>query len=127
LLQFQPRFVRDVCGRRPRDAHHLRFAQSRGLGLKVSDEFTVPLRRTHHRELHQSGKEVEWWARKRIEPVGIARQFWLNTHPLRVAADSKEVALLEPCGLDDDHASASLKRQGQLQMAKRTQLPDQPT
>ena len=31
-----------VCGRQPCDAHHLRFAQSRGLSLKVSDEFTVP-------------------------------------------------------------------------------------
>jgi hypothetical protein len=32
-----------VCGRRPADAHHLRFAQSPALGRKVSDEFTVPL------------------------------------------------------------------------------------
>jgi hypothetical protein len=28
-----------VCGRRPADAHHLRFAQSPALGRKVSDEF----------------------------------------------------------------------------------------
>jgi hypothetical protein len=41
-----------VCGRQPSDAHHLRFAQPRALGLKVSDEFTVPLCRAHHRELH---------------------------------------------------------------------------
>jgi hypothetical protein len=32
-----------ICGRRPADAHHLRFAQHRALGRKVSDEFTVPL------------------------------------------------------------------------------------
>ena len=44
-----------VCGRQPCDAHHLRFAQSRGLSLKVSDEFTVPLCRAHHRELHRTG------------------------------------------------------------------------
>src|SRR5262249_53505627 len=31
-----------VCGRRPVDSHHLRFAQPRALGRKVSDEFTVP-------------------------------------------------------------------------------------
>jgi hypothetical protein len=31
-----------VCGRRPADAHHLRFAQAPALGRKVSDEFTVP-------------------------------------------------------------------------------------
>jgi hypothetical protein len=36
-----------ICGRRPSDPHHLRFAQSRALGRKVSDEFTVPLCRGH--------------------------------------------------------------------------------
>ena len=50
-----------ICGRQPCDAHHLRFAQSRGLGLKVSDEFTVPLCRGHHRELHRAGNEASWW------------------------------------------------------------------
>jgi len=40
-----------VCGRHPADAHHLRFAQSAALGRKVSDEFTVPLCRRHHREV----------------------------------------------------------------------------
>jgi hypothetical protein len=30
-----------ICGRSPSDAHHLRFAQHRALGRKVSDEFTV--------------------------------------------------------------------------------------
>src|SRR5262249_11059654 len=42
-----------ICGRQPSDPHHLRFAQPRALGLKVSDEFTVPLCRGHHRQLHQ--------------------------------------------------------------------------
>jgi ERF superfamily protein len=50
-----------VCGRRPADAHHLRFAQSRALGRKVRDEFTVPLCRGHHREVHRSGDEAAWW------------------------------------------------------------------
>ena len=39
----------------------MRFAQPRALGLKVSDEFTVPLCRGHHRQLHQAGNEVAWW------------------------------------------------------------------
>jgi ERF superfamily len=56
LLLPEPRRIRDrehvrhvakqpclICGRCPTDAHHLRFAQSRALGRKVSDEFTVPL------------------------------------------------------------------------------------
>ena len=50
-----------VCGRRPADAHHLRFAQSSALGRKVSDEFTVPLCRGHHREVHRYGDEAAWW------------------------------------------------------------------
>jgi hypothetical protein len=36
-----------VCGRAPTEAHHLRFAQPRALGRKVSDEYTVPLCRLH--------------------------------------------------------------------------------
>lgn len=50
-----------ICGRRPSDPHHLRFAQPRALGRKVSDEFTVPLCRTHHRLAHNAGKERAWW------------------------------------------------------------------
>ena len=51
-----------VCGRLPSDPHHLRFAQPRALGRKVSDEYTVPVCRTHHRELHHYGDETSWWA-----------------------------------------------------------------
>ena len=54
-----------VCGREPCDPHHLRFAQPRGLGQKVSDEFTVPLCRAHHRELHRAGKETGLVVEKR--------------------------------------------------------------
>jgi hypothetical protein len=42
-----------ICGRRPCDAHHVRFVQPRALGRKVSDEFTVPLCRVHQRQLGQ--------------------------------------------------------------------------
>jgi hypothetical protein len=47
-----------ICGRQPSDSHHLRFAQPRTIGIKVSDEFTVPLCRGHHRQLHHVGNEV---------------------------------------------------------------------
>ncbi len=70
-----------VCGRQPSDAHHLRFAQPRALGMKVSDEFTVPLCRTHHRNLHQTGNEIGWWEKTRIEPLPIARKLWETNHP----------------------------------------------
>ena len=56
-----------VCGRTPSEAHHIRFAQPRALGRKVSDEYTVPLCRLHHRELHRYGDEVSWWAAVSID------------------------------------------------------------
>jgi hypothetical protein len=65
-----------ICGRKPCDPHHLRFAQPRALGRKVSDEFTVPLCRTHHRALHRSGNERAWWASVAIEPMAIAGTLW---------------------------------------------------
>ncbi len=70
-----------VCGRRPADAHHLRFAQSPALGRKVSDEFTIPLCRGHHREVHRCGDESAWWNNAGIDPSAAARALWLKTHP----------------------------------------------
>ena len=70
-----------VCGRQPSDPHHLRFAQPRAIGLKVSDEFTVPLCRGHHRQLHQIGNEVAWWEDLQINALEIARGLWEQTHP----------------------------------------------
>src|SRR5215472_3291635 len=80
-----------VCGRRPADAHHLRFAQSRALGRKVSDEFTIPLCRGHHREVHRSGDEAAWWEKTGIDPTTTARALWLETHPLPAISDKASV------------------------------------
>jgi hypothetical protein len=68
-----------VCGRSPADAHHLRFTQPRAMGRKVSDEFTVPLCRTHHRDNHRFGDEQAWWASSSINPVEVSRQLWVST------------------------------------------------
>jgi hypothetical protein len=76
-----------ICGRRPSDPHHLRFAQHRALGRKVSDEFTVPLCRGHHREVHRCGDEGAWWIRTKIDPTVCARALWLKTHPLPAAQE----------------------------------------
>ena len=70
-----------ICGRQPSDPHHLRFAQPRAIGLKVSDEFTVPLCRGHHRQLHQAGNEVAWWEDLQINALEIARGLWEQNHP----------------------------------------------
>ena len=76
-----------ICGRKPADPHHLRFVQHRALGRKVSDEFTVPLCRGHHREVHRSGNEAAWWTNAGVDPTVTARALWLETHPLPTSAD----------------------------------------
>jgi hypothetical protein len=66
-----------ICGRRPAQAHHLRFAQPRAMSLKVSDEYTVPLCNGHHDALHRTGDERAWWARHGIiEPLKFAARLW---------------------------------------------------
>jgi hypothetical protein len=95
LTHPEPRRIRDrehirfvvkqpclICGRVPSDPHHLRFAQHSALGRKVSDEFTVPLCRGHHREAHRCGDEAAWWQRAGIDPSASARTLWLKSHPL---------------------------------------------
>jgi hypothetical protein len=96
LAHPEPRRIRDkdhlrfvstqpclVCGRTPADPHHLRFAQSRALGLKVSDDWVVALCRGHHRELHRHGDERDWWQKSGIDPNVAARSLWLQSHPTR--------------------------------------------
>jgi hypothetical protein len=68
-----------VCGRKPSDAHHLRYLQPRALGRKASDEFAVPLCRTHHRAVHRAGDEQAWWKAAGIDPVKVARRLWRQT------------------------------------------------
>ena len=85
-----------ICGRQPSDPHHLRFAQPRAIGLKVSDEFTVPLCRGHHRELHQVGDEQSWWAKRNITPLQIARTLWEQTHPDLATSDAPHKPSTEP-------------------------------
>jgi ERF superfamily protein len=74
-----------ICGRRPSDPHHLRFTQPRALGRKVSDEYAVPLCRTHHRANHHAGDERAWWRQLGMDPVKIARDLWRETRGARFA------------------------------------------
>jgi hypothetical protein len=82
-----------VCGRRPSEAHHLRFAQPRAMSRRVSDEFTVPLCRIHHRELHRQGDERSWWNEANIDPMPIALRFWQQTRgvlPRTIGSEGSE-------------------------------------
>jgi hypothetical protein len=75
-LRFVARQPCLICGRTPSQAHHIRYAQSRGLGLKVSDEFTVPLCAIHHTENHATGDERRWWQDHNIDPLVTANELW---------------------------------------------------
>jgi hypothetical protein len=111
-----------VCGRVPSDPHHLTFTQPRALGYSVSDEFTVPVCRIHHRELHRSGDEAAWWQKLNIDPLPVALRLWQQTRlngdehaPSRASTTSQ---LQERVGTNDDafaeNESAVSKHAGPL-------------
>jgi hypothetical protein len=108
----------------------VRFAQRRGLGLKVSDEFTVPLCRGHHREVHRAGNEALWWENAGIDALLIAHKLWTETHPLRIPpiATGEDVALSAASAMIeklDSSPSPANKQTGRI--AKRSQLQGRPT
>jgi hypothetical protein len=79
-----------ICKASPCDAHHVKIAQPRSLGRKVSDEFTVPLCRTHHRDLHREGNEANWWANMQVAPLPIARELW-EASPIHASTSPAEL------------------------------------
>jgi hypothetical protein len=76
------------CARKPSDPHHLRFMQPRALGRKTSDEFVVPLCRTHHRAAHRAADEQAWWEAIGIDPVKIARKLWRDSRAVKAQEQS---------------------------------------
>jgi len=49
------------------------------MGLKVSDEYTVPLCNGHHDAVHRTGDERAWWATRCIDPLAVAEHLWALT------------------------------------------------
>jgi hypothetical protein len=78
-----------VCGRTPSDPHHIKFAEQRAMGRKVSDRFSVPICRLHHRELHRGGNERAWWEKHAIDPLSVAANLWAKTH--QIASDASNI------------------------------------
>jgi hypothetical protein len=90
-----------ICGRTPSDPHHIKFAEQRTMGRKVSDRFTVPICRLHHRELHRKGNERAWWEKQEIDPLPVAARLWAKTHGFASAAiniDGEKAQLAEIIG-----------------------------
>ena len=86
-----------ICGRRPAQAHHLRFAQPRAMAMKVSDEFTVPVCNTHHDQLHRSGDERAFWAQQGfLDPLKYAARLWEASRNQRNGAAAKSNGTFDP-------------------------------
>ena len=94
-----------VCGRVPSDPHHLTFTQPRALGRRVSDEFTIPICRVHHRELHRAGDEAAWWRKLNIDPLPVALRLWQQTRGVLTDASTKV-----PDALAHDHARTNARK-----------------
>jgi len=97
-----------VCGRAPSHAHHLRFAQLRALGSKVSDEWVVPLCNLHHRGLHDDGDEEAWWREQGIDAHAEAERLWrehrspIMTAPLSLPAEGDAGSSVPDIGSSPD-------------------------
>ena len=50
---------------------------------RSATEYTAPVCRRHHRELHGYGDEASWWAAVNVDPVPIAPALWRRTRPDR--------------------------------------------
>jgi hypothetical protein len=117
-----------VCGRKPSDPHHLGFTQPRALGRKVSDEFSVPLCRGHHRAVHRSRDERAWWKQAGIDPIKVARRLWKATMHGMGERPSARAALARPRG--DAESSDPSPKNEEISVTTTTQeetrLPDLP-
>jgi len=76
------------------------------MARKVSDRFTVPICRLHHRELHRRGNERAWWENHGIDPLSAAASLWARTH----AFASAEVDIVDDKDLSAGISSRLNKR-----------------
>jgi ERF superfamily len=117
-----------VCGRTPSDAHHIKFAEQRAMERKVSDRFTVPICRLHHRKLHRRGDERAWWRhvrrhklRRRLRATQIGRQG--STHSSTDVILARELPLSLIDSKITKRSQFVARRQNELVPANRGQPP----
>ena len=73
------------------------------MGRKVSDRFTVPICRLHHRELHRRGDERAWWQMQGIDPLPIAATLWESTHAIESAVADEAGEIDKPINFNRMH------------------------
>lgn len=67
-----------VSGRSPCDAHHLRLIEERGVGMKATDRWALPLTRAEHYGVHSVGSQLEvaWFSARNCNCYFLAAALW---------------------------------------------------
>jgi hypothetical protein len=67
-----------LSGRTPCEPHHLRLAEERGVGLKATDRWAIPLTHEEHMEVHMIGSKLEeqWFVDRGLLCYILARRLW---------------------------------------------------
>jgi hypothetical protein len=115
-----------ICGRTPADPHHLRYAQPRALGSKVSDEFTVPVCRLHHSELHRVGDEAQWWLEAGVDPLPVALKLWRQSHGADQSEPDREPEPNRPVDKPDDRDSDAARAGPAVEVVRATPENSEP-
>jgi hypothetical protein len=73
-----------VSGRKPCDPHHLRLKDERGVGLRATDRWAIPLTRDEHDHVHTFGskRETIYFKALGFNPYDLANALWKNTGDL---------------------------------------------
>ncbi len=92
-----------ICAQQPSDPHHVRYAQPRAIGIKVNDEFTVPLCRGHIPSYIKSAttrpgeralKSTRYWSPKSFGQKPCAARLILLCRRRKAIGFEKTVRLL---------------------------------
>lgn len=68
-----------ISGKTPCDPHHLKIKKERGVGLKATDQWALPLTRSEHCDVEKLGsrRELEWFRKMGMEnPYAAAKALW---------------------------------------------------
>ena len=68
----------------PNDPHHLRIKAERGMGMRATDRWAIPLSRYEHNLCHCIGSKHEeaWFRSKGVNAIRLANELWEATGDL---------------------------------------------
>ena len=65
----------------PNDPHHLKQtgAKERGIGIRSTDRWALPMSRTSHDEIERKGSrnELKWFADRGVDALDLAASLWM--------------------------------------------------